>query len=338
MRVLLTGAGGYIGSVLAERLVSEGYSLICLDRFFFGEDILSHIADRVKLVKDDIRTFDPSIMHGVDAVLDLASLSNDSSGELDPNKTLEINYKGRARVAQLSKKHGVQRYILASTCSVYGASNNVSDENSPLNPLTAYAKANALAERDILELADTNFTTTVLRQATVYGLSRRMRFDLAINGMVLALFKTKKIKIMRDGTQWRPFVHVKDTSMAFMKVLESERDVVNREIFNIGSNEQNYRIFKLAKNVCNAINLPFDYEWYGSPDNRNYRVSFDKAMRLLSFKPSHSPEEAASEIYNALQEGKLNPDDPRWITVEWYKRLLEMHKLIKDVELEGSIL
>ncbi len=305
---------------------------------FFGEDTLSPVADKVRLVKDDIRTFDPCILDGVDAVLDLASLSNDPSGELDPNKTLEINYRGRVRVAQLSKRHGVKKYVLASTCSVYGASDTISDENSPLNPLTTYAKANALAEREVLELGDRNFTTTVLRQATVYGLSRRMRFDLAINGMVLALFKTKKIKIMRDGTQWRPFVHVKDTSMAFIKVLEAERDVVNKQIFNIGSNEQNYRIFELAKNVCTAINLPFDYEWYGSPDNRNYRVSFNKAMNILNFKPSHSPEEAAREIYSALQEGKLNPDDPRWITVQWYKKLLEMHKLIKDVELGGSIL
>jgi nucleoside-diphosphate-sugar epimerase len=338
LRILVTGAGGYIGSVLSEMLTSAGYDVICLDRFYFGEDILSPISGKVRIVKDDIRTFHPSLLKGVDAVLDLASLSNDPTGELDPAKTFEINYKGRVRVAQLSKKYGVKRYILASTCSVYGASDSIADESSPLNPLTTYAKANTLAEKEVLTLGDDEFTVTALRQATVYGLSRRMRFDLAINGMILALYKTKKVKIMRDGTQWRPFVHVRDTSRAFMKVLESERELVNRQIFNVGSNEQNYRIFELAKMISESLKIPFDYEWYGSPDTRNYRVSFDKARNELGFIPSYTPREASIEIWNALQDGRLDPDDPRWITVNWYKRLLDMHRLIKKVELNGEIL
>ena len=266
------------------------------------------------------------------------SLSNDPSGDLNAEKTMEINYTGRLRVANLAKKHGVRRYILASTCSVYGSSEGISEETSALNPLTTYALANALAEQEILKLTDSGFCATVLRQATVYGLSKRMRFDLAINGMVLGFFKSGKLRIMRDGTQWRPFVHVKDTSNAFLKVLEADRDAVNGEIFNVGVNEQNYQIFHLAELVAEAIGVPFEYDWYGSSDTRNYRVSFDKIRQQLGFKPEHTPQDGAREIYDALRSGKLNGDDPRWITVEWYKRRHSTPELAKQVELNGVIL
>jgi len=338
MKVLVTGGAGYIGSILSRLLLENGYDVICLDRLFFGIDPIKEIADKIKIVKDDIRWFKPEILNGVDAVFDLASLSNDPSGELDPQKTLEINYKGRVRVAKLSKKHGVTRYVLASTCSVYGFQEGILTEESALNPLTTYAKANVLAEKDVLPLADKRFTVTALRQATVYGFSPRMRFDLAINGMVLGFFKNGKIPIMRDGKQWRPFVHVRDTSNAFITVLESDTEIVNGQIFNVGSNEQNVQIFDLAKLVAESINLPFNYEWYGSPDTRSYRVSFDKIKKKLKFKPRYTPKQGAKEVFDALKEGKLNADDPRTITVKWYKHLLEMHKLIHEVEVKGAIL
>jgi nucleoside-diphosphate-sugar epimerase len=296
------------------------------------------VADKINIVKDDIRWFKPEILEGIDAVFDLASLSNDPSGELDPQKTLEINYKGRVRVAELSKKYGVAKYVLASTCSVYGFQEGVLTEESRLNPLTTYAKANVLAEKEILPLADKFFTVTVLRQATVYGFSPRVRFDLAINGMVLGFFKNGKIPIMRDGKQWRPFIHVKDTSNGFIKVLEADHELVNGQIFNVGNSEQNVQIFDLAKLVAESINLPFNYEWYGSPDTRSYRVSFNKIKETLNFKPQYTPREGAKEVFDALKEGKVNADDPRTITVKWYKHLLEMHKFIRGVEIKGAIL
>ena len=338
MKVLVTGGAGYIGSILIRMLLERGYSVVCLDRLFFGIDPLKDILDRIKLVKDDIRWFDPSILNGIDAVIDLASLSNDPSGELAPEKTLEINYRGRVRVASLSKKHGVKRYILASTCSVYGFQDGIVSEESPLNPLTTYAKANVLAEKDILPLADKSFSVTVLRQATVYGYSPRMRFDLAINGMVLSLFKNGKILIMRDGKQWRPFVHIRDTANAFITVLESDQDVVNGQIFNVGSNDQNFQIFELAKLVAESVGMPFIYEWYGSPDKRSYRVNFDKIRKVLGFRPRYTPREGAREVFEALKNGKIDPNDPRTITVKWYKHLLEMQKFIKEIEINGVIL
>ncbi len=339
MRVLITGGGGYIGSVLTQMLLEEGYRVKCLDRFFFGVETLSHVAtdSNLEIIKDDVRWFDPNILRDVDAVMDLAALSNDPSGELDPSKTMEINYKGRVRVANLAKKYGIIKYILASSCSVYGFQDEIVNEESPTNPLTTYAKANLSAEKEVLPLGDNNFCVTVLRQATVYGLSPRMRFDLAINGMVLGFYKNGKIPIMRDGTQWRPFVHVKDTSRAFITVLENPPEIVNKEIYNVGSNDQNVQILPLARLIAESIGIPFNFEWYGSPDKRSYRVDFSKIERNLRFKPKYTPKEGAREVYEALVEGKIT-DSIKTRTVEWYKYLIEAHKIIKEVELRGGIL
>jgi nucleoside-diphosphate-sugar epimerase len=338
MRVLVTGGAGYIGSILTKTLIEKGYDVTILDRMFFGTDPIKDIADQITLVKDDIRWFKPSALKGIDAILDLASLSNDPSGELDPQKTMEINYEGRVRVAKLAKKNNVHKYVLASTCSVYGFQEGTLTEGSQTNPLTTYSKANLLAEKEILPLADKSFTATVLRQATVYGFSPRMRFDLAINGMVLGFFKNGKIPIMRDGKQWRPFVHVKDTSNAFIKVMESDPELVNGQIFNVSNDKQNVQILDLAKLVAEAIGLPFNYEWYGSPDTRSYRVSFGKIKKTLDFNPEYTPKEGAKEVYTALKEGKLSSDDMRTITVKWYKHLLEMRTLLKDLEINGALL
>ncbi len=338
MKVLVTGGAGYIGSILCRTLLEKGYNVTCLDRFFFGTDSIKDIAEKMTIVKDDIRWFEPEILREIDAVFDLASLSNDPTGELDPQKTLEINYKGRVRVAKLSKKHGVKWYVLASTCSVYGFQDGILTEESALNPLTTYAKANVLAEKEILPLADESFTVTVLRQATVYGYSPRMRFDLAINGMVLGFYKNGKIPIMRDGKQWRPFIHVKDTSNAFVKVIEAKQEFVNKQIFNVGTNEQNVQIFDLARLVAESISIPFNYEWYGSPDTRSYRVDFNKIKETLNFKTEYTIKEGAKEVFDALKDGKLKPDDLKTITVKWYKHLLETHQLIKDIEINGIIL
>ena len=338
MNVLVTGGAGYIGSVLSRILLEKGYNLTILDRFFFGTDSIKEISDQITLIKDDIRFFDPQILLGIDAIIDLAALSNDPCGELEPEKTLEINYKGRVRVAKLAKKNGIKKYVLASTCSVYGFQEEIITERSDLNPLTTYAKASMMAEKEILSLADNSFSPTVLRQATVYGFSYRMRFDLAINGMVLGFYKNGKIPIMRDGKQWRPFIDVNDTSNAFIKVLEAEDDLVNGQIFNAGSDDQNIQIIDLAKLVAESIDLPFNFRWYGDPDSRSYRVSFNKIKQILNFKPNCSIRTGARKVYDSLLEGKLNPDDPRTITVKWYKHLLDMQKFLKAVEINGELL
>lgn len=339
MQVLVTGGGGYIGSVLVPRLLQEGYKVKVLDRFFFGKETLASVAKNPKLtlIQDDTRWFDPKILKNVDVVMDLAALSNDPSGELDPQKTLDINYKGRARVARLSKEAGVKRYILASSCSIYGFRDGQLDEKSPINPLTTYAKANRLAEVNAKKLASDKFTATMLRFATVFGYSPRMRFDLAVNGMVLGFFKNREVPIMRDGTQWRPFIHVKDVAESYVKVIQSPSDKINGELFNVGSDEQNYQILSLAKDVAHAIKIPFKKKWYGDPDHRSYKISFKKIRDTLGYRTKYTVDAGAKEIYAALKKGTLT-DSPKTRTVEWYKHLLESKKIADSIVIKNVVL
>lgn len=336
--VVVTGGAGYIGSTLVRMLLEKGYQVRVVDRFFFGEKSLEELKGKIEIVKDDIRTVRQEVFEGVYAVMDLAALSNDPAGELDPQKTLDINYLGRVRVALLAKRARVARYILASSCSIYGLQGGDLTEESLPNPLTTYAEANYLAEQAVLRFSSDKFVVTALRQATVYGFSYRMRFDLAINGMTGALFTYGKIKILRDGSQWRPFVHVRDTSKAFIMVMEAEKEKVNGETFNVGSNDQNIQIFELAKRVAEAAGRPFEYEWYGDPDKRSYRVRFDKIAKILGYKPDYTIEDGVKEVWKALETGRLSWDDPTTRTVNWYRSLLEWKERLDDVSWHGQIL
>jgi len=337
-RVLVTGGAGYIGSVLVEQLLDAGYAVTVLDRFFFGPT-LRHLEGRAELrvVRGDVRQVPRDLLDGVEAVLDLAALSNDPAGDLDPEKTLDINFRGRARLAALAKSCGVARYILASSCSIYGFQDGVLDETSPTNPLTTYAQANLECEGAALALADDRFCATVLRQATVYGLSPRMRFDLAINGMTLGVVEKGCVPVLRDGTQWRPMVHVQDTARAFLTVLAAPPEHVRGEIFNVGADEQNFQILPLAERVCGATGKPFRFEWYGEPDHRSYRVSFAKIRDRLGYEVRCTPEDAAREIVDALQRGVVEAS-MKTRTVVWYKNLLEWHRVLSDVVLDGAVL
>ena len=329
--VLVTGGAGYIGSVLTELLLERGYEVTILDRFFFGDTIADlRIHPKLHVVRDDVRWWADGGFQGIEAVCDLAALSNDPAGELDPAKTLQINYEGRARICRMAKQAGVRRYVLASSCSIYGFQDEVVDETSSINPLTTYAVANRRAEEATLALASPEFTATAVRQATVYGLSRRMRFDLAINGMTLALYKNGSVKILRDGTQWRPMVHIRDTSRAFIAVLEADPAAVNGEIFNVGSEDQNLQIRPLAERLCHALGLPYAEDWYGDPDHRSYRVSFRKIRDRLGYTARVTPEDGATEIFRALQQGAVN-DGPTTRTVDWYKSLIQWHDTLKNV-------
>lgn len=336
--VMVTGAGGYIGSVLTRNLLSADYRVTAVDRFFFGRETLPSSKHNLHIVKNDIRWMDDHHFQDVDAVIDLAALSNDPTGELAPDKTWQVNCEGRIRVARTAKKHGVKRYVFPSSCSVYGFQDAVIDETSPTKPLTTYAQANLEAERQVLAQSDDDFCVVVLRQATVYGLSPRMRFDLAINGMVRGLFKEGKVPILRDGTQWRPFVHVSDTTSALASALDVSARLVNKQIINVGSDEQNCQIRPLAEAVAEAAGLPFDFEWYGLPDHRSYRVSFAKAKKLLGFKADKTPDDGAREIFEQLSSNSIDPDDPKTITVQWYKHLIDMHELLKEIEVGGVLL
>ena len=339
MKVVVTGGGGYIGTSLVPMLLESGHEVTVIDRFFFGTATL-HTAgnDRsLHLVRDDTRWFDGKLLVGQDAVIDMAALSNDPAGELDPWKTYDINYLGRARVARLAREAGVPRYVLTSSCSVYGFRDGLLDETTSPNPLTAYARANVLAEGDTLPLASERFCPMAVRFATLYGLSGRMRFDLAVNAMVLGARNSGKIPIMKDGTQWRPFLHVRDAARSLAGLLETDLDRIRGRLFNIGSDDQNFQIAQLAQLVAENMSKTPTLEWYGDPDRRSYRVSFRRAREELGFTPRWTPADAAREIESALAAGSLVPSLQNK-TVEWYRHLLDGGADGQAVALRGVIL
>lgn len=325
--VLVTGGAGYIGGTLVEGLLNEGNRVTVLDRCFFGtahlDELLESFRGRLTLIKGDIRSVGSQVFEGVDSVCDLAALSNDPSGDLDPVVTYSINHLGRARVALMARERGVRRYVLASSCSIYGFNSRDVHEGSRPNPLTAYAKANYRAERDALLMGDRTFCVTILRQATVYGLSPgRMRFDLAVNAMARTAYERGVIYVDGDGTQWRPFVHVRDTARAFREVLAADPKQVESQVFNVGSADQNIQIRDLADRISSVLgDVPIEHR-PENEDDRSYNVDFQKIEHDLGFKPEYTPEKAAQEIYSALESREL-VEDPSWDTIDHYVALLE---------------
>ena len=338
MKILVTGGAGYVGSILIPELIKDGHFVYCLDRFFFGQDFLlsKKFENSLQLIQDDIRWFDSKILNGIDVVMDLAALSNDPVGDLDPNNTYEINHLGRFRVAKLSKEAGVPKYILASSASIYGQQYQIATEESLVSPLTAYSKANRKAEVDILPLSSDDFSVTALRFSSVYGISPRMRFDLAINGMVLDFFKNKKITIF-GGNNKRPFIHINDAIQAYKLLLTTSVSKINGQIFNVGSNEQNYVISELAKEVGYALNPNCELEIRDTPDNRSYFASFDKIRDILNFKPQNNVQESSKKMLSALENNTLDYSE-KTITLKWYNHIKNTPDLLEKLSINGKFL
>lgn len=335
--VVITGGGGYIGSILSPLVAEAGYHVRILDRFFFGDTIAD--SPRIEKIQIDSRKVEPVHLEGAYAVLDLAAISNDPAGDLDPVKTLDINYRARRRLQEMAADAGVDRYILASSCSIYGFQDGVMTEESPTNPLTTYAEANLRAEESALELhrRGTDMAVILFRQATMYGLSPRMRFDIAVNGMTLGMWQNGSIPLLRDGTQWRPMIHVRDTSKAFIAALGADKEKVAGERFNVGANEQNYQILQLGELVAKGVGKEFNYTWYGDPDHRSYQVNFDKIKDVLGFTPDWTPDKGAAEIAAALEAGTITPDI-KTKTLAWYSELIDWAARIREIAPDGTIL
>jgi nucleoside-diphosphate-sugar epimerase len=336
-RILVTGAAGYIGTTLVPLLLEKGYAVRAVDRFFFGPELLADHPSLEK-VKEDTRRLSVAHFKDVDAVIDLAAISNDPSGELFQDATWQINHVGRAETARLAKEAGVKRYILPSSGSIYGFQppEILADETTPTNPLTTYSKANEKAEQDILPLADSRFTVVVLRQATVYGYSPRMRFDLAINGMAYGAWKTGVLPLMRDGTQWRSFVHVRDTALAQIFMLQAPSASVNGQIFNVGSDANTFQLKALGELVASRVSPEVKIEWYGDADKRSYRMSFAK-IESLGWRAEKTPQDGVAEVVAALKEGRVDKTTET-LTLEWYKTLKMWAERIEEVTLYGGLL
>jgi nucleoside-diphosphate-sugar epimerase len=338
-KVMVTGAGGYIGTQLVRDLVKAGHEVTAVDRFFFGKEALSEFVGnkQVTIKQKDIRDLDQNDFKGHDAVCDLACLSNDPAGEIDPQLTYQINRDGRIHVAKTAKQAGVAKYIISSSCSVYGKGEEPQlSETSKTNPISVYAKSTLEAEQQNLSIADNNFSVTALRNATVFGLSTRMRFDLVVNLMTLTAFQKGRIIIMGGGLQWRPLVHLSDVSRAFTTVISANKNVVNQEIFNVGLN--NFQIKDIAYIVREELSFPVEIEI--APDDvdaRDYNVLFKKAEECFGFKANVEVSQGIREIYSALKLGKVDVG-PKTVTVQWYRNIMAAKELMDSILINGRLI
>jgi nucleoside-diphosphate-sugar epimerase len=336
MRVFVTGTEGYLGSLLAPELVRQGYEVIGLDVGFYKERMLYRDGATTPLtLAKDLRQIEAADLKDVDAVIHMAELSNDPAGQLAPNITYEINHKGSVRLAQLAKAAGVKRFLYMSSCSVYGvAEKDFIDEESPVSPQTAYAECKTLVERDIKALADARFSPTFMRNATAYGASPRMRFDIVLNNLSGLAWTTNEIRMISDGTPWRPIVHGLDICQALVAVLGAPREAVFNEIFNVGDTEHNYRVKEIAEIVGSVF--PGCTVSFGppSPDNRSYRVSFEKIRRHLpDFKCRWDARRGAEQLLELFKRVDMTKEVFEYRA---FTRLKQLEYLIRTHQIDDN--
>lgn len=330
-RVLVTGGAGYLGSVMVPMLLDEGYRVTVLDRFLFGREPLAPVADhaRLTLIDGDVRDIanHPGLLEDTDAIIHLAALSNDPACDLKPELTHRVNFEATGELARRAARAGVRRFVFASSCSVYGSNPSpLVDERSELHPVSLYAQKKAEAEEALFALPSPGMTVTALRMATLYGLSPRMRFDLAVNLMTLNAATLRKIFVLGGGEQWRPFLHVSDASRAFLMAMQAPPYMVDREVFNVGADEHNFQIGQLAQIVSEALpNLGVEVNTVpDDADRRSYRVSFQRIAERLGFRPQADFTESVIEIAGAIQAGRLGDcQDIRYYTVKRMKEFSE---------------
>jgi nucleoside-diphosphate-sugar epimerase len=340
-KILISGAGGYIGIPLCRILLENRKKVIALDRYFFGRDKMTGIADydNLEIVVGDIRNVDQSIFEGVGTVIDLAGLSNDASADINIDLTKDINTFGAIRFMKIAKKAGVLKYIYSSSASVYGQSQKMGiNEEDILAPQTEYAKSKVIVEKELFKLHDESFQVTALRNATVFGLAERMRLDLAINIMTARAWKERIIYIMGGGKQWRPFIHVKDVVQAFLMVLEGDPEIVAGQAFNVGDDTMNFQIEQLAGFVSDQIQNVIVHIIPDDPDRRTYNLSFNKIKTKLGFQASNNISSSIKEIIRELESGRLIISDPTCYTLTWYKTIMEWEQRIDDLRHNGKIL
>ncbi len=337
MRVLITGHNGYIGAVMSRMARAAGHDARGLDAYLFEGCTLGPEPADLPALRLDLRDARPEHLAGYDAVIHLAALSNDPLGDLDPELTYEINHRASLRLAQLAKGAGIPRFLFASSCSLYGvAGDSILDERAAFNPITPYGESKVRLERDLHLMADARFSPTYLRNATAYGFSPRLRLDVVVNNLVGVALTTGEIRVLSDGTPWRPLVHVEDFCRAFLAVLEAPRELVHDQAFNVGRTEENYQVSALAEMVQSELpGTTVRYADGGGPDPRSYRVSCDKLARTLpAFRPTWTVREGIAELARGFRAAGLTADDfngPRFV------RLRRIRELQREGRLDAAL-
>jgi nucleoside-diphosphate-sugar epimerase len=338
VKILVTGSEGYIGTALTPMLAAEGYEVVGLDTGFYRDCRLysSDVERFPQCIHKDVRHIDKDDLIGLDAVVHLAELSNDPMGELNPAVTYAINHAGSLHLAQQCKQAGVGRFIYSSSCSVYGPGmEGFVTELSDTRPQTAYARCKVLVERDVSALADENFSPTFLRNATAYGASPAMRFDIVLNNLAGWAWTAREIRMTSDGTPWRPLVHITDICGAILCVIKAPRDSVHNEIFNVGATEENYRVREIASIVANTF--PGCALSFGAPtqDNRSYRVSFEKiSMCLPGFRRKWTAAAGAQQLLDLFKNIGMSA---KTFHHRNYTRLEQLKHLLETCQLDDSL-
>lgn len=339
MRILITGHQGYIGPVMVRRFKRAGHFVAGLDTGYFRDCLtapLDVVPDRE--IDSDIRHITAEDVRGFDCIVHLAALSNDPMGELAPELTLQINYEATVRTAQLAKSVGVSRFIFASSCSLYGAASGDEPltEAAPFNPASVYAVSKVKAELALRELADDSFTPVYLRNATAFGISPRLRFDLVLNNLMAWAKTARNIRVTSDGTPWRPLVHIEDIAAAALCAAEAPTDTVHNQAFNIGRNDCNFRIRDIAEAVARQIpeaRLEITGETAG--DLRSYRVNFDKAANHLpAFSPNWTIERGCRELSDWFESRSETTDG---FQSRRYVRLKQLKHLVSEKRLTDTL-
>jgi nucleoside-diphosphate-sugar epimerase len=336
VRILLTGNEGYLGCLLAADLVRDGHTVLGVDTGFYRNGWLYHGVDRtVETLHRDVRELTEEDLRGFDAVVHMAELSNDPLGDLIGEVTYDVNHRGSSDLAQRAKRAGVQRFVYMSSCSVYGIADGTVDESSPLNPQTAYGTCKALVERDLVALADDDFSPTLLRNATAFGASPRMRFDIVLNNLCGLAWTTGRIALVSDGSPWRPLVHAQDIGLAIRCVLEAPREAVHAQIFNVGSDDQNYRVRDIAARVAAAF--PGCEISTGAPsaDDRSYRVDFSKIhSQLPGFSCAWDAERGAAQLHDLF--ARIALDAPTF-EGRGHTRLKQLEHLLRTAQVDPAL-